>query len=378
MVLHSRVSARSQNKNQPHTSYRKRLWFRPRLEILEDRTLLSGAQPSDVLAPFNSAASNLAGQTTSIVNQALNLTLPLMNSSDKLGSDLVGLANNIQAPFNTNNLAANNWQSQLKNAGFTIDESPVVNSDGTWSANSDGNFLEATWKQTFSIPVALVAGSTGFPYLDNAGGLFGAISATASVTFTVTMGVDNAGANGAPDFFVLASNAGNSTAPGTALTATVTAGSTNALSGTLNIPGGLGNVSASAGPTFNITADGNFNTTANDTNGKIRLADFQNSLSSVLSAGFDPSSSASLTANLDASLLGTTVNWTATGSYNLSNNTWSPGNFSVDTSGVDPATLLKNIGSQFFSFGDGIPILGPLTDALNQPLPRSEEHTSEL
>ncbi len=387
MALHSRTSARSRRKKNACTSYRKVLWFRPRLEILEDRTLLSGVQPSDVLAPFNNAASALAGQTTSIVNQALNLTLPLMNSTDKLGSDLVGLANNIQAPFNTNNLAPNNWQSQLTNAGFKVDEAPVVNSDGTWNANSDGNFLEVTWKQTFSIPVALVAGSTGFSYLDSTGGLFGAVSATASVTFTVTMGVDNSGTGGTPDFFVLASNAGNSTVPGTALTATVTAGSTNALSGTLNLPGSLGNVSAQAGPTLNITADGKLQTTSNDTPadqqaGKMRLSDFTNSqnLQSAISASFDPSSSAQLNATFSASLLGTNVQWKATGSYNLNSNDtgWDHGSFNVDSSGVDPASLLKSIGSQFFSLGDGIPILGPLTSALNQPLPLINQSIGQL
>ncbi len=380
MTLHLPVSTRSRNKKSSCRSYRKVLWFRPRLEPLEDRTMLSGYQPGDVLSAFNSGANTLAGQSANIAGQALELTIPLVSQSDKLGSDLVGVANDVQTPFNTNSLSASNWQSQLTGAGFKIVESPVVNSNGTWSPNADGNFLEASWSQTFSLPAVLVAGSTGFSYLDSTGGLFGAINASASVKFTVTMGVDDAGTNGAPDFFVLASSAGNSTAPGTALTATLTVSSGNSLSGTLNIPGGLGNVSASAGPTFNITADGKFNTTANDSNGKIRVADFQNALSSVISAGFDPSSTARLNASLNASLLGTNVQWKATGSYNLNSNDtgWSSGSFTVDSSGVDPASLLKSIGSQLFSLGDGIPILGPLSSELNQPLPLINQSIAQL
>jgi hypothetical protein len=56
-----RASGRARNKKSSRTSYRKVLWFRPRLEHLEDRTLLSA--PGGVLDVISSGVNALAPPT---------------------------------------------------------------------------------------------------------------------------------------------------------------------------------------------------------------------------------------------------------------------------------------------------------------------------
>jgi Ca2+-binding RTX toxin-like protein len=394
MALFSRKSIRSRNKKASRKSYRQALWFRPRLEHLEDRTLLSSS-PLDV---FNSATSNLAqNQIPSIVNQALGLPLPMTNDPQTnkpqlLASDLVGVVSDIQTPFQTplklSQLQGNPNTPITGAFGFTLDDPANVDASGNWTPNQDGNYFEVTYQNTFpSLPAVIVAGSTGFSYLDGNGGLFGAISGNASVKFTVTMGVDNVAGN--PTFFVLDSSnppspppGSPSAPPGTSLTATLTAQSTNSLSGTLNI-GGLGSVSASATPNLNLTADGNFNATPSDSNGKIRSTDFQNDLNSVVSASFDSNSSASLTVNFKASFLGASLSWTGTASYKPNGGgggggLWTHAPSLNFTKTPDPASFLSGIGNDLFKDAQGIPILGPLSSALNQPLPLINQSIGQL
>ncbi len=99
---------------------------------------------------------------------------------------------------------------------------------------------------------------------------------------------------------------------------------------------------------LNLSAGANFNTTANDCNGKIRVSDFQNALSSVVSGSLAPSSSAQLNVKLDASFLDTDLSWSATGAYNLNagDTGWSDGSFNFNF--PDPKTLLGSIGENFF------------------------------
>lgn len=58
MTLPTRASDRSRNKKSSRRSHRKNLWFRPRLEPLEDRTLPSA--PAGVVDVFQSGANALA------------------------------------------------------------------------------------------------------------------------------------------------------------------------------------------------------------------------------------------------------------------------------------------------------------------------------
>ena len=110
----------------------------------------------------------------------------------------------------------------------------------TGTPDSNNNLLEVTWSQTLTPtdPIQIL-GQTGFSYLDGAGGgLFGGITATGSVTVTLTFGVDVNPTSQQLNFFVAPSN--------NVVQATLT-GSTaaNGLSGTLDI-GDLANVSATA------------------------------------------------------------------------------------------------------------------------------------
>lgn len=134
------------------------------MERLEDRTLLSApeASPTAVLSTYegnNNGISVLAGQSTSIANQALG----------KL-QVLDGVSQYIRTPFQTPLTANQLTGSSPSPAGFTIVDKPVVNSDGSWSPNADGNFFEVAFIQTWSNPQILVTGPSGFSYLDGSDG----------------------------------------------------------------------------------------------------------------------------------------------------------------------------------------------------------------
>src|SRR5579875_569389 len=367
-----RASRRARNKKALPVSYRKILWFRPQLERLEDRTLLSApeASPSAVLDAYqgsNNGISVLAGQSTSIANQALG-GLQILD----------GISQYIQTPFQTQSqLTANQVTgSSSLPSGFTLVEKPVVNSDGSWSPNTDGNYFEVAYSQTWSNPQILVTGPSGFSYLDGSdggGSLMGVITTTGTLTFTVTMGVDDA--DGSPTFFVLASNASNP-----ALTTNLSAATpNNALTGTVNIPGGLANVNASAGVNLNLSATANFQTTSSD--GKIRATDFTNSLSSVVAGSFAPSSAASLTASFDTHLLGVDVPWSGSFNYNPADNytQWTT-SFSLDQSTFSTIAqnLLGNLSGSLTSFLGNINILGSLSSDLNRPLPIIGQSIAQL
>ena len=56
----------------------------------------------------------------------------------------------------------------------------------------------------------------------------------------------------------------------------------------------------------------------------------------------------------------------------------SVGTFGINVTPPNAQSLLKSLGSQFFSLGDGIPVLGPLSTFINQPLPLIDESIGQL
>jgi Ca2+-binding RTX toxin-like protein len=372
---HFRTSGRARNTKSSRTSYRKVLWFRPQLERLGDRTLLSApeASPSAVLGAYqgsNNGISVLAGQSTSIVNQALG-GLQILD----------GISQYIQTPFQTPLTANQLTGSSPLPAGFSlIEKADIDPTTGNWIPYTDGNYFEVNYTQTWNNPQILVTGPSGFSYLDGSdggGSLIGGINTTGTLTFTATMGVDNAGNNNTPAFFILPSNSSNPT-----ITANLSAAtSNNALTGTLNISGGLANVNASAGITLNLSATGNFQPTSSDTDGKIRLTDFQNALSSVVTGTFGSGNSASLMASFDTHLLGVDVPWTGSFNYSLSdNNTKWTTSYSLDQSTFSTIAqnLLSNLSGSLSSFLGNINILGPLSSELNKPIPIIDQSIAQL
>jgi hypothetical protein len=163
-------------------------------------------------------------------------------------------------------------EPQLISAGFSIPVPFTGNLGGIDNCLGYNNLLELSWSQTVTTtdPIQIL-GHTGFSYFDGVdGGLFGRITATASVTVTLTMSVDYNLTSQQLNFFV---------APGsTVVQASLISSTTNVLSGSLDI-GDLAYVSATA--TAGVSFDGSFGlqATAADTDGKLRVADLTTSLS---------------------------------------------------------------------------------------------------
>ena len=277
----------------------------------------------------------------------------------------LGVAADFLKPFQTTlNQNAPDWNTvaqQLQTAGFSI-ATPFT---GTPDANN--NLLEVAWTQTLtpSDPIQIV-GKTGFSYLDGGGGLYGGINGAGSVTVSLTFGVDVNPATQSLDFFI---------APGNAVQATLSGSTaTNGLTGTIAV-GDLStvNVTATAGVSFTGTLG--LQATASETDGKLRAADLTSNLSQVATGGVN--GSANINAALSAQLFGLpNVTWTGTLTDAVTNNALQAPVVSLQEPSA--SSLLSSLGSSLFSLGDGIPILGPLSSTLNQPLPLIGKSISQL
>ena len=134
--------------------------FRPRLDELEDRTLLS-YNLSDVISAYNTGVSAVgtASAAAAVVDQVLGTNvLPMANQTLDQG---LGLAADFLRPFQTVlNQAATDWNtvaSALQSAGFSI---PVP---FTGAPDAHNNLLEVTWIQALAPtdPIQIL-GQTGF------------------------------------------------------------------------------------------------------------------------------------------------------------------------------------------------------------------------
>ncbi len=345
----------------------RRIW--PRLVKLEDRTLLSYTLPQVTQAYDNAVAVvGTATNAAAIVDQVLGVNiLPLVSQTLDRAT---GLAAAFLSPFQTIlTQGTTDWNNivkpQLLDAGFSI----ALPFTGT--PDSNNNLLEVSWSHilTPTDPIQIL-GQTGFSYLDGVGGgLFGGITATGSVNVTITFGVDVNPASQQLNFFIAPDN--------NVVKATLT-GSTasNALSGTLDI-GDLASVSATA--SANVTFNGTLGlqATAADTDGKLRATDLTGNLSKVVTGGVI-NGSASVMGQFDAQLFGLPdIKWGGTISKSVANNII--GSESDDlTTKPSVSSFLSSLGSSLFSLGDGIPILGTLSNTLYQPLPLIHESIAQL
>ncbi len=345
---------------------RKARRLSPGLLRLEDRTLLSYDLTAVIQAYDKGvAAVGTAANAAAIVDLVLGVnTLPLAEQTlDKA----LGLADDFIRPFQTVlNSAAQDWNAvaaQLQTAGFSI---PLP---FTGTPDSNNNLLEVAWSQTLAPtdPIQIL-GQTGFSYLDGAGGgLFGGITATGSVNLTLTFGVDVNPSSQQLNFFVAPSN--------NVVQATLTSSTaSNALSGTLDI-GDLASVSATATAGVSFTGTLGLQATAADTDGKLRTTDLTGNVSQVITGGVN--GSASVKGQFDAQLVGLPdIAWSGTISKSVVNNIIGPESDSL----VEPSasSLLSSLGSSLFSLGDGIPVLGSLSNTLNQPLPVIDQSIAQL
>jgi Ca2+-binding RTX toxin-like protein len=342
--------------------------FRPGYDFLEDRTLLSYMLPAVTQAYDNAVAQiGTLANTAAIIDQVLGVqALPL--ASQTLDQAL-GLANDFLTPFKTaltQNTSdwANTVEPELISAGFSI---PVP---FTGNPDSNNNLLEVTWSQTFTPtdPIQIL-GSTGFSYLGGAaGGLFGGITATGSVTVSLTFGVDVNPTSQQINFFV---------APASNVVQASLSGSTasGGLSGTISI-GDLAsvNVTSTAGVNFN----GNLGLKASsaDTDGKLRTADLTSNLSNVVTGGVNGSATVNVS-QFDAQLFGLPdLTWSGVISTSVVNNATQPESDQLNE--PTASSLLSSLGSSLFSLGDGIPVLGTLSNTVNKPLPLIGESIAQL
>ena len=339
--------------------------------FLEDRTLLTFTL-SEVAQAYDNgvAAGGTAANAAAIVDDVLGTnSLPLANQTL---AQAIGLANDFLTPFQTaltQNTSdwTNTVESELLSNGFSI---PVP---FTGTPDSNNNLLEVTWSQTYapSDPIQIL-GQTGFSYLDSGGGgLYGGITATGSVGVNLTMGVDVNPTSQQLNFFV---------APGNNIVQASLTGSTanGGLTGTIAI-GDLAsvNVTATAGVTFNGTLG--LQATSADPDGKLRIDDLTTNLASdnaVVGTGVSGTATVDVS-QFDAQLFGLPdVDWSGTLSLSMANNII--GSPSISLVEPSPSSLLSSLGSSLFSLGDGIPVLGSLSNTLNQSLPLINKSIAQL
>ncbi|HUY31344.1 MAG TPA: hypothetical protein VMV69_01080 [Pirellulales bacterium] len=362
------ATAAPRRKRRTKHRFRDSRWKRFQIEPLEDRTLLT-SQPyalTDVLNAYDTGVAAIGTPTTAaaVVDQVLGTSsLPLANQTL---DQALGIATDFLKPLQTSlDQNAPDWNTvaaQLQSAGFSI----AVPFTGNPDANN--NLLEVTWAQTLTPtdPIQIL-GTTGFSYLDaGGGGLYGGITGTGSVTVNLTFGVDVAPATQSLNFFI---------APGNVVHAALSGSTaTNGLSGTIAI-GDLASVNVTGTAGISFTGTLGLQATAAETDGKLRAPDLTSNLAKVVNGGVD--GSVNVNAALSAQLFGLpNVNWTAALTEAVNNN-------AIQTPVVNlqepsASSLLGSLGSSLFSLGGDIPVLGPLSNTINQPLPLIGQSIGQL
>ena len=240
------------------------------------------ASASDVIRKYNPAASTLVNDANAIADAGLGQNVPFLSEPISTG---LALAADLQTPFKTqpgagaavaavkpapasaalSPAAGVDWATilqDLQDATFQINW--PIDSTVAGTTDDNGDLLSMTWSKVWNTPDALftASGKTGFPYLDDAGVLFGSIRAQVqSISLQVTVGVDVV--HDLPTFF-LSSSSGLSV-NGISISAN--------LSGNLDL-GELGSVDAgvTAGLTIGTASIGFKDVNGN---GKLRVADLQ-------------------------------------------------------------------------------------------------------
>src|SRR5262249_15818283 len=144
-----------------------------------------------------------------------------------------------------------------------------------------GKLFEVNYALTINPPpvTAVVAGPTSFPYIDNAGGLFGALTGSGQVTINAVLGVD-VNSQHQINFYI----APNSQILQGALTAST---SSDGIGGSLSI-GDL-TVSATATGSVSFTGTLGLQATKADTDGRIRVSDLTSNLAQSVTGSLDGS-----------------------------------------------------------------------------------------
>jgi Ca2+-binding RTX toxin-like protein len=330
-----------------------------------------------VLDSFDSALGDLgrSSSVSALVAQGLGMNgvnLPLVDISLDDALDIsTDLLSPLESAFQVvshalSEHAAATWSAvaaDLEAAGFTV---PV---QFTGAPDGNGNLVEIAFNQTVNLEAVpmLISGSTGFSYLDGAGGgLFGVISGAGWVSISLSFGVDINSQHQLGFFVVPNANA---------IAATVTASTgSQGLGGSLEI-GDLADVSATATGGISVTGALGLIAPATDKDKKIRLADLTSNLGQAVTGSV--SGSANLSVDFDAELSGLPdIPWSGTFSEDLVKGVLQSPIVSLQEPSA--STLLEKWGASLFSIGADMPGLGPLADSLNHPLPLIGESISQL
>ena len=327
-------------------------------------------------------AANIASQA---FGQNAHIDIPLIGGT--LDSALGGLTQDIKTPFQTDQLDINAaWttiQQQLANAGFTVQY--PLSSTFTGSQDTNGDLLRVKWTSPpnwNTTPVVCVAsGQTGFDYFNQitSGLLTGVFSASApTISFQVTLGVDVQTISGVQQLSFYVDQSSGLTIGG--FTASGSFGGNVGL-------GSLGNVDVSATASLSVTsATLSFVPGASgpEPDGKLRFADFQpNNIKNSIAGNVQGSVQLNpVTITADFLNLGD-ISWSANFSGTFNNTVWTQGTVNLNPPSVqtvlsDLAGGFFNLGGGFFSSSGGFPILGPLSNALNQQLPLIDESIAQL
>ncbi len=380
---------RRDNEGRSHHTKIRRLprfaFRRLAMEPLEDRTLPSTYTLQSVLDAYDNVTTGIAilNETgaTDIISQALNgVSIPLLNESlanisqldlsGLLQPSLTSINSMLSSLSGTVNDANATWsqvQQALQNAGFSI----AVPFTGT--PDSNGNLLEVSYTapaNSVDLGVLLDQNNPSpFSYLNN--GLLANFTATATPSMTVTFGVDVPSGQG-PTFFVAA----NPSALSVNLASSIGA---NAINTDLQI-GDLADVSVSnaAQQILGFTGSlGFYSNSGNplDAGNKLRASDFSGSLSQAVQGNVNGVASFNLGFSMQLTGLGS-VPWSGTFREAITNGVLQVPNVALQP----PSTsqLLGILGQSLFSLGDEIPVLGPLSNSLNQPLPLIGESIAQL
>ncbi len=328
-------------------------------EVLEARQLLSAYTLNQVLSQYDAGAKLVA--QAKLADAALGSPIKLLAQS--LSQEL-GLSNDLATPFNLRPGLTSTWSavaSLLQNDGFGI------NVPFTGAPDANGNLLEVTWAKSYTAPINFVTtGQTGFNYLDN-GFLGGTLSGSdAHVAVGITFGVKLQA--GVPTFFI---------ADGSPVQVGGWS-ATGSLSGSISI-GSLADVSAQLTAVLSVSqASLDFKGVHVVPNSGKVSGTIGGTLKGALSIGHGHGDG--LTASLDFL---PDITWSPTFDAPITTAGLGQANFNLNPPSV--SSLLSGLGQKLFSLGgdllspgDGVPLLGPLNDALNAKIPVIDKSIADI
>jgi Ca2+-binding RTX toxin-like protein len=323
--------------------------WRPIIELLEDRTLLTTW--ADIASGYNASIGQVRALAPGLADAAFKVKIPLVQTALQ---NTLDVAADLQSAFST---AAADTVDQARaafgDAGFHVDWLDQDPTTGALNQDTNGDFLRLSRDMTFNVPqptflLGGIGGTIGFSYFDDHvnGSLSGSLQAHIQpITFHVTFGVDLV--NGSPQLYV--ADTTNLQVPGVT--------GQGHVSGTMNLRNLL-NVDIAGDAGLNLSGSLGFHSRPDH---KLHLADLGVQAISGGVNGYLHFDNVSLTTKLP---ILPDLHWTGSFDYDIATH-----NIDVHLTPPDPLAVLKGFATGLFSAKNGFNVLGPLADALNYHLP---------